>query len=649
MKPLAGFENPKLENVTEWLNRSFDRNDLPIITTKQQQQQVIQQITLVEPAKKQLAERQSSEESEKYRNGTNDDIIEINLSNSLKDDKKQQQQQCNDGQSIKQQQQQQQVIFLSQPNEKKVESNKKNIYDYTATNSFIEQTRTKNNDNSINRIYLYKDPKDQSESLGMIITARQKISDLKTDLAAIVTSIIPDGLVQRFNLAIKIGDEIMEINGISLRNKTEDQIKQILNNSCEYNNGEIEIVIRKIDKTTKKQQPFTDKNTYEQFDELQSVTSSIGTLDPNRSSPSARSSITSSPVSSDMTGNQNSILGYMRLTTTEIMTPMNRIIEPNIQYNNRPVLKISAPPESDTPDYDENIFLNSNDFSRQRKKYSRSQSSSRKNVDVDDRANKFLTTNKSSIPHRSGSTKVKYSNDIEAQRDSLSSNASMDDMRISPASSQKTAINEDLSHRSFTSINTQATVIKVDLTTAENDSSSNIAKSTNKLSIDGIESKNMLSSTSMSSIASARKYSNESCSAESDNFSKYFPSSKENSRRNSKDSSVKDSVTFSNKPAILNDLANEKKQANVADCGKSKMLKSKLSFKFGKRSTSANNTKANESLEMRKNDREKTIKNPLAPYGEIQVNFFYIKGILTFKTLFFFNSFKLVITKKMNK
>ena len=40
--------------------------------------------------------------------------------------------------------------------------------------------------------------------------------------------------------------------------------------------------------------------TFEQIDELQSIVSTIGTLDPARSFPSIRSSITSSPVSSEI-------------------------------------------------------------------------------------------------------------------------------------------------------------------------------------------------------------------------------------------------------------------------------------------------------------------------------------------------------------
>ena len=53
----------------------------------------------------------------------------------------------------------------------------------------------------------------------------------------------------RFDVPIRIGDKIMEINGVTLRNKSDEQIKNILNTCNDFNNGEIEIISRKIEKS----------------------------------------------------------------------------------------------------------------------------------------------------------------------------------------------------------------------------------------------------------------------------------------------------------------------------------------------------------------------------------------------------------------
>ena len=64
-------------------------------------------------------------------------------------------------------------------------------------------------------------------------------------LGAVVTYIEPGGLVDKYNVSIKEGDEIMEINGINLRNKDDQEIDEILNSTCQTNNGEIELLIRR--------------------------------------------------------------------------------------------------------------------------------------------------------------------------------------------------------------------------------------------------------------------------------------------------------------------------------------------------------------------------------------------------------------------
>ena len=639
--------NPKLENVAEWLNRSFDRQKIlnSNNNNKNLKESNIQMITLTEPKRK-LSEtnyRQNSDESEKYF-GINDDILEINLSNSrLK--------------------LHQHPLDIKQcPSITLIDRIDKKYLKSDMNDKIIKPLA---HDPSIRKIYLYKDPKDQSDSLGIKITAQQKLSDLKNDLAALVTAIIPEGLVQRFDVPIKVGDEIVEINGVSLRNKTDEQIQKIMNSSYDFNNGEIEIVVRKIEKSKSPRLPTrnsingedsTNKN-YEQFDELQSVTSSVGTLDPARSSPSARSSITSSPVSSDImtVGNQNS---YNRLNKVELISKRkssedtrsqnyppvvqqrksrsgnNEMLSKNIikvqesqkpQQDNykaehtAPLLKISAPPESD-----ENIFYSTNSFSGvENQKYVLKNNDQQLQLD---QSSLFLTTtNKAS--QRSGSTKSNNSIDREHinQPDSLSSIASTEDMRRSSASSQRTiAVNEDQSHKSFTSINTQSTEVfsldnnEKNAETNEKEIKKGITKSSNTLTIMGQEggnNKNMLTSTSLSSITSDRKLSNDSFSADidSDNFSKYFPSSLESSPRHSRDGPVSSaSNTEKSKTSNKSDNQKESKKTEKDD-GKTKS-KSRLSLRFGKRSSSvfAKNSK---------NDQNKisTVKDPSKPFGEIQV------------------------------
>jgi len=87
-------------------------------------------------------------------------------------------------------------------------------------------------------------PRRPSVTLGMQISGGQNLADVNT-LGALVTYIEPGGLVDKYNVSIKEGDEIMEINGINLRNKDDQEIDEILNSTCQTNNGEIELLIRR--------------------------------------------------------------------------------------------------------------------------------------------------------------------------------------------------------------------------------------------------------------------------------------------------------------------------------------------------------------------------------------------------------------------
>jgi hypothetical protein len=106
-------------------------------------------------------------------------------------------------------------------------------------------------------------------------------------------------------------------------------------------------------------------------------------------------------------------------------------------------------------------------------------------------------------------------------------------------------VNDDQLNKSFESINVQSTeVLKGNIMPNDKITKKDIAKSSNTLTISGHEksNKNTFISSSMSSIVSSRKLSIDSISAdvESDNFSKYFPSSRENSPGHSRTESSLD-------------------------------------------------------------------------------------------------------------
>lgn len=124
---------------------------------------------------------------------------------------------------------------------------------------------------TIQRILVYKNPKElslesneeidleqpsgfnrtrrrPSSGLGIEISARQKLPDLdpeKHGLGAVVAAVQPDGLMGQYSVDIKEGDEILEINGVTLRNKNDDQIESIIDSSAQSHQGEIELVVRR--------------------------------------------------------------------------------------------------------------------------------------------------------------------------------------------------------------------------------------------------------------------------------------------------------------------------------------------------------------------------------------------------------------------
>ena len=130
------------------------------------------------------------------------------------------------------------------------------------------------NGDVIQKICVYKNPKEMmttaecspdelfdgfsrqrrpSNSLGIDILARQRLGDSGgASLAAVVGAVHPDGLMDQYRVDIQCGDEILEINGVALRNKNDEQIESILDSSCQTNQGEIELVVRRssLTKTT---------------------------------------------------------------------------------------------------------------------------------------------------------------------------------------------------------------------------------------------------------------------------------------------------------------------------------------------------------------------------------------------------------------
>lgn len=209
------------ENVTEWLKKSFEnKNELS-----------------TQPTLKQYRRNSASI----VRVIVDEPIVEINLSRHY---------------------------YL-----KKQESMNKNLTSETYIHYSKSQTHIATDDShlyliepsdDIKKILLYKDPKEMSigkeeefnktnvknerrpsVSLGLQIVSTQfeHLDDNKS--GAIIKSIEPDGLIDKFNVSINEGDEIVEVCGVNLRNKSDSQIDEIINQSCKRNNGELELLIRR--------------------------------------------------------------------------------------------------------------------------------------------------------------------------------------------------------------------------------------------------------------------------------------------------------------------------------------------------------------------------------------------------------------------
>ena len=200
--------NPlKLENVAEWLNKSFDQ-------TKNK--------TYLQAGPTCINRRNSEEPSLQIND---EPLVEISLNNDFYAQKNHQQQRA---------------------------------ASLVPESSYYA---------ALQKICIYKDPKEMeaqakksackkpcapgsrrtSSELGINISGCQNIPDLSNEgsLAALVTRIEPDGVIQKFKVEIDEGDEIVEINGYNLRNKNDEQIDEIFNTSCHSNNGEIELLVRR--------------------------------------------------------------------------------------------------------------------------------------------------------------------------------------------------------------------------------------------------------------------------------------------------------------------------------------------------------------------------------------------------------------------
>ena len=200
-------EPPKLKNVTDWLNKSFDRLN----------------VSSTDATSNNTTTNVRSNSYEPIIHINDEPIVEISLTK--------------DFYTLKNQQQ----LLLHK-----------------------QKAKSLNIDKNLQKICLYKDPKEiecnfksnkesflsvrrPSLELGIQITGCQNIPDQDESsvMAALVTSIVPDGVVEKFKIGIEEGDEIFEINGFNLRNKSDDQIDEIFSSSCHSHNGEIELLVRR--------------------------------------------------------------------------------------------------------------------------------------------------------------------------------------------------------------------------------------------------------------------------------------------------------------------------------------------------------------------------------------------------------------------
>ncbi|CAB3373936.1 Hypothetical predicted protein [Cloeon dipterum] len=94
----------------------------------------------------------------------------------------------------------------------------------------------------VKHLFLTRDPEDRTvggNGLGMKVTGGKEIPNSGGQLGAFVTKIYPRGVVETFG-DIDENDQILEWNGISLTDKTFEEVQSILSQSV----GDIELVIR---------------------------------------------------------------------------------------------------------------------------------------------------------------------------------------------------------------------------------------------------------------------------------------------------------------------------------------------------------------------------------------------------------------------
>jgi hypothetical protein len=290
--------NPKLENVEEWLSRSFDRDSAKKSLVQQQQKHL---------------SRQQSEDS-----AVSDELVEINVKNRAHTQHKQQIKpngllcvptQVNGRLGDSKSSNTSTMTLVASNSQDIIKENTK--ADRRASPLPYRPNESTVPSSSFKHICLYKNPRDSIDSLGIKIAARQRVSDLDKDLVTLVKHIIPNGIVQLFELPIDVGDEIVEINGVCLRNKTNDEIVDILKRNCELNNGEIELALR----TPDRRGCFGNNNTsHELTDEQLSIGSSV----EHFSSSVKSSSLASSPVYSDLVTMSTNRKHYLSQSSSNI-------------------------------------------------------------------------------------------------------------------------------------------------------------------------------------------------------------------------------------------------------------------------------------------------------------------------------------------
>ncbi|KAF4533414.1 hypothetical protein B566_EDAN013286 [Ephemera danica] len=107
--------------------------------------------------------------------------------------------------------------------------------------SNIQHTETKYNF-PVKRIFLTRDPEDRSvggNGLGMKIVGGKEIPGSNGQLGAFVARIYPGGVVDTFG-DINENDQILEWNGISLNDKTFEEVQNLISQS----KGDTELVVK---------------------------------------------------------------------------------------------------------------------------------------------------------------------------------------------------------------------------------------------------------------------------------------------------------------------------------------------------------------------------------------------------------------------